>query len=132
LITYIIRRILGLIPVLLGVSILVFFMIRMIPGDPVVVMLGEKASVADIERVREELGFNRPITVQYLEYLKQLSRGDLGKSIINRTQVMDELKYRLPATIEMVLGALALGILIVFQLGLFLPSSATPGLMFWA
>lgn len=107
--TYIIRRILGLIPVLFGVTLLVFFMIRMIPGDPVVVMLGDKASVEDIERTRELLGLNRPIHIQYLSYMQQLFKGDLGRSIINRTEVSQELMYRLPATIEMIVGALVLG-----------------------
>jgi peptide/nickel transport system permease protein len=116
--SYIVRRILGLIPVLLGVSIVVFFLIRLIPGDPVVVMLGEKASRADIERVREEMGFNRPIPVQYLEYMRQLLRGDLGTSIINRTKVTSELAYRLPATIEMILGALLIGVFFGVSIGI--------------
>jgi len=118
LVSYIIRRILGLIPVLLGVSIVVFFLIRLIPGDPVVVMLGEKASPEDIARVREEMGFNRPIPVQYLEYMRQLLRGDLGTSIINRTKVTAELAYRLPATIEMIFGALIIGIVMGVSIGI--------------
>ena len=117
-VSYIIRRILGLIPVLLGVSIVVFFLIRLIPGDPVVVMLGEKASPEDIARVREEMGFNRPIPVQYLEYMRQLLRGDLGTSIINRTKVTAELAYRLPATIEMIFGALIIGIVMGVSIGI--------------
>ncbi|MCD6290948.1 MAG: ABC transporter permease [Anaerolineae bacterium] len=114
---YIIRRLLALIPVLLGVSILVFSLIRLIPGDPVVVMLGEKARPQDIERLREEMGFNRPIYVQYLEWLGRVLRGDLGKSIINRTPVMDELKQRLPATIEMVVMSMILGVTIGVSVG---------------
>ena len=73
--TYIIRRILGLIPVLLGITVLVFFLIRMIPGDPVITMLGERASAADVERVREQLGFNEPLLTQYARYMGQLFRG---------------------------------------------------------
>ncbi|GAB4565424.1 MAG: ABC transporter permease [Anaerolineae bacterium] len=115
---YIIRRLLALIPVLLGVSILVFSLIRMIPGDPVTVMLGERARPEDIARVREEMGFNRPIYIQYLEWMGRILRGDLGTSIINRTPVMDELKQRLPATIEMVLGGMFLGVTIGIGVGI--------------
>jgi peptide/nickel transport system permease protein len=104
------RRLLALIPVLLGVSLLVFSLIRMIPGDPVTVMLGERARVEDIERVREEMGFNRPIYIQYLEWMGRVLRGDLGTSIINRTPVMRELKQRLPATIEIVIVAMLIGV----------------------
>jgi peptide/nickel transport system permease protein len=82
----------------------------MIPGDPVTVMLGERARVEDIERVREEMGFNRPIYIQYLEWMGRVLRGDLGTSIINRTPVMRELKQRLPATIEIVIVAMLIGV----------------------
>ena len=114
---YIMRRILGLIPVLLGITILVFFLIRLIPGDPAVVMLGDRASAEDVERVRELLGLNDPLHVQYFKYMGQLLRGDLGQSIINRTKVVDELRYRLPATIEMIFGALIIGVLVGVSVG---------------
>ncbi len=115
---YIARRLLALIPVLLGVSILVFSLIRMIPGDPVIVMLGERARAQDIERVREQMGFNRPIYVQYLEWIARVLRGDLGTSIINRTPVMSELKQRLPATIEMVIAAMLIGVTVGVGVGI--------------
>jgi peptide/nickel transport system permease protein len=106
---YIVRRIIALIPILLGVSILVFSLVRLIPGDPITVMLGEKARVEHIERVREELGFNRPIYIQYVEWLGRVLRGDLGKSIFNLTPVIAELRQRLPATIELVIVAMVIG-----------------------
>ncbi len=115
---YIARRLLSLIPVLIGVSIVVFSLIRMIPGDPVTVMLGERARPQDIERVREEMGFNRPIYVQYVEWMGKVLQGDLGTSIINRTQVMDELKYRLAATIEMVIAGLIIGAVVGISVGI--------------
>ncbi|MBX3050315.1 MAG: ABC transporter permease [Caldilineaceae bacterium] len=115
---YIARRLISLIPVLLGVSIVVFSLIRLIPGDPVIIMLGEKARVEDIERVREEMGFNRPITVQYVEWMGKILRGDLGKSIINRTSVMGELKTRLAATIEMVVAGMILGMIVGIAIGI--------------
>ena len=114
---YIIRRILGLIPVLLGITVLVFFLIRLIPGDPAVTMLGDRASQEDIERVREMLGLNDPLYVQYFKYMGQLLRGDLGQSIINRTEVTDELRYRLPATIEMIFGAMIIGVSVGVTVG---------------
>lgn len=115
---YVLRRLLALIPVLLGVSILVFSLIRLIPGDPVTVMLGERARPEDIERVREEMGFNRPIPIQYLEWMSRVLRGNLGISIINRTPVMSELKQRLPATIEMVIAAMFIGVTVGIGVGI--------------
>ena len=115
---YIARRLLALIPVLLGVSLVVFMLIRMIPGDPVIIMLGERARPEDIERVREEMGFNRPIYVQYIEWMGRIVRGDLGTSIINRTAVMDELKYRLSATVEMIVVGMIIGMIIGISIGI--------------
>lgn len=115
---YIMRRFLALIPVLLGVSIVVFSLVRLIPGDPVIIMLGERARVEDIERVREEMGFNRPIYVQYVEWMGRILRGDLGKSIINRTSVMGELKSRLAATIEMIVAGMFIGVIIGIGVGI--------------
>ena len=115
---YIARRLLALIPVLLGVSLVVFMLIRMIPGDPVIIMLGERARPEDIERVREEMGFNRPIYVQYIEWMGRIVRGDLGTSIINRTAVMDELKYRLSATVEMIGVGMIIGMIIGISIGI--------------
>lgn len=115
---FIVRRRLSLIPVMLGVSIVVFALIRMIPGDPVIIMLGERARPEDIERVREEMGFNRPIYIQYFEWMGRILRGDLGTSIINRTEVMDELKYRLSATVEMILVGMLIGLVIGIGIGI--------------
>ncbi|MBX3013403.1 MAG: ABC transporter permease [Caldilineaceae bacterium] len=117
-IQYILRRLLSLIPVMLGVSIVVFALIRMIPGDPVIVMLGERARAADVERVREEMGFNRPIYIQYFEWMGRVLQGDLGTSIINRTAVADELKYRLSATVEMIIVGMIIGLIIGISIGI--------------
>jgi peptide/nickel transport system permease protein len=114
---YIIRRILGLLPVLFGVTVIVFLLIRLIPGDPAITMLGDRASVEDIEHVREQLGLNDPLHMQFLKYIGQLLRGDLGQSIINRTDITFELAYRLPATIEMIAGALIIGVLVGVTVG---------------
>jgi len=115
---YIARRLVALVPVLFGVSILVFSLIRLIPGDPVVVMLGERARAEDVARVRQEMGFDRPIYIQYIEWLRRVVTGDLGKSIIGRMPVTDELKQRLPATIEMVFFAMIIGVVIGVGIGI--------------
>ncbi len=115
---FIIRRLIQLIPVLLGVSIVVFGLIRAIPGDPVVVMLGERARAEDVERVREEMGFNRPIAVQYVEWMGRIVRGDLGTSIINRTKVAVEMRTRLAATLEMVIFGLIIGVVVGVSIGI--------------
>lgn len=117
-IQFIARRLIALIPVLLGVSIVVFSLIRLIPGDPVTVMLGEKARAEEVARIREEMGFNRPIYVQYVEWMGHVLRGDLGKSIINHTPVMTELRQRLSATIEMVVVGLLIGVFVGISIGI--------------
>ena len=115
--TYIFRRILGLFPVLFGITLLVFLLIRLIPGDPVTVMLGDRADAEDVARVREELGFNKPLHTQYFNFMGQLLRGNLGKSIIHRTNVTFDLRYRLPATMEMVLFSMLIGVTIGVTVG---------------
>jgi peptide/nickel transport system permease protein len=80
-------------------------------------MLGDRASPEDVERVRELLGLNDPLHVQYFKYMGQLFRGDLGESIINRTKVTYELRYRLPATIEMIAGAMVIGVTVGLIVG---------------
>jgi peptide/nickel transport system permease protein len=115
---YILRRLFSLIPVLIGVSIVVFALIRMIPGDPVIVMLGERARPEDVARVRAELGFDQPIVVQYLDWIGRVLQGDLGKSIINRTEVMADLQYRLAATLELVFFGLLIGLIVGVSVGI--------------
>jgi peptide/nickel transport system permease protein len=115
--TYIFRRILGLFPVLFGITLLVFFLIRMIPGDPAIVMLGDKARIEDVERVREQLGLNRPLYQQYFQFMGQLLHGNLGESIIHHTEVTFDLRYRLPATMEMVLWSMIIGVAVGVTVG---------------
>ena len=115
--TYIIRRILGLFPVLLGITLVVFFLIRMIPGDPAIVMLGDKARAEDVARVREQLGLNKPLTEQYFQFMGQLLQGNLGESIIHHTTVVFDLRSRLPATMEMVIWSMIIGVVIGVGVG---------------
>jgi len=105
---YIIRRIFILIPTLLGVSILVFVMLHLTPGDPAELLLGERATEEALVELREHLGLNEPLYVQYGMFLKRLMKGDLGETIWTRQQVWTEVKERFPATIELTVVALCI------------------------
>ncbi len=114
---YVIKRVLTVIPVLLGVSMLVFGFVRLIPGDPATVMLGERATAENIARVREQLGLNRPVHQQYWLFLTRALRGDLGTSVLRGEQVTQELVRRFPATIELTLGAILVALVIGIPAG---------------
>ncbi len=115
---YIIRRVLTIIPVLLGVSILVFGFLRLIPGDPAQVMLGERATPENIARVREQLGLNKPIYEQYLIFIGNALRGDLGRSVLRQEPVTQEIIRRFPATIELTLGAIIVALVVGIPAGI--------------
>lgn len=115
---YILRRLLLLIPTLIFISFLSFVFVRMIPGDPAIIMLGERARKEDVEEYKEQMGLNQPIIIQYVRYVQQVFQGNLGNSIVNRVSVVSQLAYRLPATIEAIFGALFLGILIGVSMGI--------------
>ena len=105
-IAYIIRRLFVLVPTLLGVSILVFLMLHLTPGDPAELLMGERASEEALQEIREHLGLNKPLHEQYWLFLKQLMQGDLGETIWTRQKVWIEVKQRFPATIELSIVAL--------------------------
>jgi peptide/nickel transport system permease protein len=108
---------LQIIPVLLGVSIVVFFMVRAIPGDPAQIMLGQQATQEQVQQVRESMGLDKPIFVQYGLFLKDAIRGDLGDSIVTGRPVTTELMVRLPATFELVAFAMLIAILVGVPVG---------------
>jgi peptide/nickel transport system permease protein len=112
------RRLLLLIPVLLGVVTLVFFLVHMIPGDPVDAMLGEEASDAGREQMRRALGLDQPLYRQYLGYLAGVVRGDLGTSLLTRRPVLREILERFPASFELMLGAMVIALVIALPLGI--------------
>lgn len=115
--TYIIRRLLGLIPVMFGVSLIVFLLLRLTPGDPAVVMLGERATPDTVALLREQMGLNRPLYVQYFDFLGHILRGDLGRSIISHAPIREELAQRFPATAELVFFAMIWGMLVGIPAG---------------
>jgi peptide/nickel transport system permease protein len=108
---------LQIIPVLLGVSIVVFFMVRAIPGDPAQIMLGQQATQEQVQQVTESMGLDKPIFVQYGLFLKDAIRGDLGDSIVTGRPVTTELMVRLPATFELVAFAMLIAILVGVPVG---------------
>jgi len=115
---YLVRRLLLTIPVLLGVATLVFSLIHFIPGDPAQAMLGEGAAPEDVAQLRERLGLDRPILVQYGSFLQGLARGDLGVSLRNDQPVLQQIVERMPATAELAFASMAVAVLIALPLGI--------------
>ena len=122
---YLVRRALAVVPVALGVATLTFALIHLVPGDPVVAMLGDTAAPVDIEGMRHELGLDRPLLSQYGSFLVGLITGDLGESISQRRPVARLIAERYPATLELTAAGMVVGILIAFPLGMI--AGATPG-----
>jgi len=114
---FVLQRLVQILPVLIGISLIVFLMLRLIPGDPVKIMLGERASPAEVEHLRVELGLDRSLPVQYLGYVGQLVQGDLGRSILRNNQVSEDLSRTFPATIELACAAMAIAVVLGVGLG---------------
>jgi len=124
-IRYLIRRMLALIPVALGVATLTFALIHLVPGDPVVAMLGDTAAPADLAGMRHQLGLDRPLAVQYATFIAGLAHGDLGESISYRQPVARLIAERFPATLELAGAGLLVAVLIALPLGFI--AGANPG-----
>jgi peptide/nickel transport system permease protein len=114
---FVVRRLLLLVPILLGLSILVFLWIRALPAGPAQSLLGERATPETIAQIERQYGLDKPIYVQYWRYLKTVGSGDLGTTIRSRRPVSDELKERFPATIELTVAALLFAVLLGIPLG---------------
>src|SRR5215208_3206644 len=114
---FVVRRLLLLVPILLGVSILIFLWIRALPGSPAESLLGERATPAAVAAIRHQYGLDKPIYAQYWAYLKQTTRGDLGYSIASRRLITTELKERFPSTVELALSAMLVAIGVGIPLG---------------
>lgn len=109
---YILRRILQLLPVLLAASALIFAMIYAVPGGPVAVLVGENATAEQIAAATEQFGLNKPVAVQYLDWLRRAAVGDLGVSLHSREPVLKLIGERLPATIQLAVTATIIGLLL--------------------
>ncbi len=116
-VSYIARRIIGIFGVLLGVSLITFFISHALPADPAAAALSSHASNEQVAQYRRDLGLDRPVVEQYVTYLGGLLRGDFGRSIRTQRPVIDDLRAFLPATVELSLGALLVAVFLGIPLG---------------
>jgi peptide/nickel transport system permease protein len=115
---FLVRRLITTLLVMLGVSFIVFMIIHLVPGDPVRIMLGLQADQAKVEEIRHLMGFDRPILIQYLDWLWRALQGDLGQSFITGQSVSEAVWERFPATMSLALAALLIGLLIALPAGI--------------
>src|SRR5262245_339937 len=107
---FVLRRIVLLVPVVLALTVVVFAIARLLPGDPARLAAGPHASATEIAEVTREFGLDLPLPVQYATYVRDLLLGDWGKSILTRRPVIDDLRSYLPATLELVFAAMVLAV----------------------
>ncbi|MFH1566439.1 MAG: ABC transporter permease [Gemmatimonadota bacterium] len=107
---YVLRRLGLLLPTLAGISVLVFLMIYLVPGDPAQIMLGERADAATVAALRQEMGLDQPFHVQFGRFFADVVRGELGRSIRTQEKVSREILWRFPATCELALAAMAIAV----------------------
>jgi ABC-type dipeptide/oligopeptide/nickel transport system permease component len=116
---FLIRRLLLAIPTMVTVSILVFLMLHLVPGDPAIIFFGDQPVTPErLELVRRQMGLHRPLLMQYLDYVRGIPRGDLGRSIHNRTPVWEELRTRAGSSAELALAAFVVAAALGLGLGL--------------
>jgi peptide/nickel transport system permease protein len=125
---FVVRRLLLLVPILLGLSLLVFLWIRALPGSPAIALLGERATPESIAQINRQYGLDKPLPVQYWRYLKTTSRGDFGESTKSRQPVVEEFKRRFPATVELSVAAGLFSLIFGIPLG-FLAAKRYQGLL---
>src|SRR6516162_9985549 len=125
---FILRRLLLAVPVLLGVLFVVMLTIELIPGDAVALMLGEHATKEAVAKLRDYLGLDKPLLVRYVDYVKRLLTGDLGRSIQQNRPVVDELAEAWPATLELTVAALLIAAAVGVAAGIV--SAAWPNSVF--
>lgn len=110
-------RLLQMLIVLLGVSVFMFVLVRVLPGDPVAAALGDRASPAQIEQMRQQMGLDRPLPVQYVDFLTGIFKGQMGVSLVERRDVAAVIADRLPATLELIAVSLIIAIVLGVPLG---------------
>jgi peptide/nickel transport system permease protein len=116
---YIIKRILMLIPIILGISLIILILIDLTPGDPAVQVMGLTATEEELESFREAHGLNDPFIVRYFNFLKDAARGDLGESYRNYRPVLDEILQRFPYTVTLAILSMVLSVIIGIPIGIF-------------
>ncbi len=117
------RRLVSSVFVVFGVSLAAFSMVHLVPGDPVAIMLGERATPADVARLRGELGLDEPLPVQYLDYVSRAIRGDFGESIRSGQPVLGEISGRTAPTVELALAAMAIAVTLGVLMGVIAATS---------
>jgi len=117
-IRYIIRRMASIIPVIIGITVLIYFVMSFSPGDPATMMLGSAATPEAIDQLRSELGLDKPVLVQYLNYMKSLVKGDMGRSYITNNTVVSEIISRLPVTLKLAVLSIGLAVIIAIPIGI--------------
>ena len=115
---YTIRRLSFLPLIMLLVSVITFFLLRVLPGDPAVIMAGQAARPEDVQRIRQELGLERPLPVQYLDWVGDIAQGDFGKTYFGKRDIFDEVARRFPASAEIILLGLAIGLAVGVPFGI--------------
>ncbi|MEW6580178.1 MAG: ABC transporter permease [Chloroflexota bacterium] len=115
---YLARRLIESIPVIVGVSVLVFMLLHLIPGDPATTILGERATQENVDALRERLGLNRPLYEQYFIWVGNMLQGDLGYTVRGNIPVADEISSRFPATVELALAALLIAVIAGVPIGI--------------
>ena len=116
---YSLRRLVFLVPQLVAVSLIVFFLVRLLPGDPAYLIAGQFATKERIEEVRRDLGLDRPLPVQYVTYVGRVLRGDLGRSWRTSQSVVEDIRSRLPATLELILSAGLISVVLGIPIGVY-------------
>lgn len=117
LLALVLRRLAWFLPTVLGLLAVTFFISRVIPADPVALIAGDTATPAQVEALRRELGFDRPLPVQFVDYVGRLARGDMGTSLYTTRPIAEDLASRLPATLELTLVAMVVSVLLGIPLG---------------
>ena len=124
--SYIIRKILYAVPVVWGVITVVFILINVVPGDPAMIMMGQRGDEETLAKIRADMGLDLPLHEQYTRFLGQFIRGDLGTSYRTNEKVTDALAGHFSATARLALGALAVGTVLGVTMGVCLRLSSTP------
>jgi len=117
LLALLLRRLAWFVPTLLGLLAITFVISRVVPADPVALVAGETATPAQVEALRRQLGFDRPLPVQFVTYVARLARGDMGTSLYTMRPIADDLATRLPATLELTLVAMVVSVVVGIPLG---------------
>jgi len=117
LVALLVRRLVWFVPTLLGLLAVTFVISRVIPADPIALVAGETATPAQVDALRKQLGYDRPLPVQFVDYVRRLVVGDMGTSLYTTRPIVNDLAQRLPATIELTLAAMAVSIVVGIPLG---------------